>query len=231
VLAAIRLAQGTVDAPSPCPSRSRRLRPGPHRTLHRTILGLSPRGPPGGRDRGPQVVRATPPEPISPDGSPAFRGAFRMPRRTTRDPRRRADPAAVERYLARVAPGSRRALRALRAAIRAAAPDARERISYGIPTFWEDGALVYYAAFTNHLTFFAGSGRLRAKFPGELADWPGTESCIHFGPDRPIPRSLVRRIVRWRIRENRERRAAGPSRQRPARGAENRPRGRRKRLA
>jgi uncharacterized protein YdhG (YjbR/CyaY superfamily) len=109
---------------------------------------------------------------------------------------------AVERYLRRLAPGERAALERLRGIISDVAPAAQEALSYGIPTFVFHGALVHYAAFRTHCSFFGGSGRLRERFRTELSSWPGTKSSIHFSPDRPIPRRLVERIVRWRIREN-----------------------------
>ena len=112
----------------------------------------------------------------------------------------------VEKYLVALPPETQSALQSLRQIIRSAAPKAEETISYRMPTFLYHGNLVHYSAFENHCSFFAGSGRVREEFAGELKVWPGTKSSIHFTPERPIPPGLVKRIVRWRIAENMERR-------------------------
>jgi len=129
---------------------------------------------------------------------------------------RNAGARAVDRYLARLGAADRRALASLRAAIREVAPDAEERISYGIPTFRDHGNLVHYAAFRTHLSFFAGGGRVRQAFARELRRWAGTKSSVHFSSDHPIPGTLIRRIVRWRLRENRSRAAPRTRHRRPS---------------
>lgn len=113
----------------------------------------------------------------------------------------------VDAYLARLPADQRVALEQLRRTIRSAAPGAVEVIGYRMPAFCFHGALVYYAAFPRHLSFLPGSGRVREEFPKELERWSGTKSSIHFTPTRPLPVGLVRRIVKWRLRENLARKA------------------------
>jgi uncharacterized protein YdhG (YjbR/CyaY superfamily) len=129
---------------------------------------------------------------------------------------------AVEAYIAKVPPPFRRALESLRATIRAAAPDAEEVISYGLPAFRQDGPLVYYAAFRDHLSFFPGGPETRRKFAKELAPFGGGKGTVRFTLEHPLPKGLVRRIVLARLEENAARRSeraarkSAPRRRAPA---------------
>ena len=113
--------------------------------------------------------------------------------------------AAVERYIAATPPELQEMLRTLRRAVRSAAPAAAEGISYRMPAFWCDGPLVCYAAFRRHCSFFLGSVRVRTRFRRELSPYSGGKGTVRFFPGTPIPVSLVRQIVRERVRENRTR--------------------------
>jgi uncharacterized protein YdhG (YjbR/CyaY superfamily) len=112
-----------------------------------------------------------------------------------------AAPKTVEEYLAALTPKERKALQAVRRTIRAAAPEATEHIGYGMPGYKQKGVLVYFAAFTNHLTFFAG-GAINEKFAKDLKSFEQTKGGIHFTPEKPIPAALITRIVKLRVREN-----------------------------
>lgn len=108
----------------------------------------------------------------------------------------------VDEYLARVPAEMRAALEGLREAIRSAAPEAEEVISYQIPAFRQNGILVYYAAFRDHCSFFVGSLAVRRRFAAELKPFASGKGTLRFTPQKPIPRALVRRIVKARIAEN-----------------------------
>ena len=109
-----------------------------------------------------------------------------------------AGTAAVEAYLANAREEHRPALHALRATIAAAAPDALEGISYGIPGFKYRGkGLAWYADFTAHCSFFPG-GTAR-NYRAELEGFHLGKGTIQFTPDHPIPADLVTRIVRDRM--------------------------------
>jgi uncharacterized protein YdhG (YjbR/CyaY superfamily) len=109
----------------------------------------------------------------------------------------------VEAYLERIElPGFRRALEALRAVIRREAPDAEEVISYGQPTFKQDGHLVAYAAFKRHLSFFPMSSTLIAEHAEALRPFKTSPGTVQFAPDRPIPDDIVAAMVRARLVEN-----------------------------
>ncbi len=112
-----------------------------------------------------------------------------------------ATPKTVDGYLAALTPKERKALQALRRIIRAAAPNAAEGISYGMPGFKHEGYLVGYAAFKDHLSFFAGAA-INSKFSGQLKTFEQSKGGVHFTPERPIPASLVTRMVKSRVREN-----------------------------
>ena len=112
-----------------------------------------------------------------------------------------ATPKTVDGYLTALTPKARKALQALRRTIHAAAPKAVEGISYGMPGFKHEGYLVGYAAFKDHLSFFAG-GAINSKFSTELKRFEQSKGGVHFTPEQPIPASLVTRMVKSRVREN-----------------------------
>ena len=113
--------------------------------------------------------------------------------------------AEVEAYLDRIQPPEfRRALEALRALIRRKAPDADEIISYGQPTFVQDGHLVAYAAFKKHLSFFPMSSAVIAEHDEALAGFRTSKGTVQFTPDCPIPEAVVVAMVRKRLAQNAE---------------------------
>ncbi len=124
------------------------------------------------------------------------------------DRSRGAGREGVEAYLAKVPPRHRAALEDLRATIKEAAPDAEEVVSYQMPAFRHHGALVYYAAFRDHCSLFIGSVTTQRKFAAELRPFVAGKGTVHFTPDHPLPRDLVRRIVRARVAENEDHEAA-----------------------
>ena len=111
--------------------------------------------------------------------------------------------AEVEAYLARVPEPARTTLEKVRAMIRAAAPrEATEAISYKIPSFQYKGALVWYAAFKNHCSFFPMEGSLAEEFGEELKKYKILKGTIQFPMDEPLPRALVTKIVKGRAARN-----------------------------
>ena len=122
----------------------------------------------------------------------------------------------VAAYLSAVPKDARAALQKLRKDIRAAAPEAKEGISYGMPAFKSMGPLVYYAAFKDHCSFFPASMAVMRRFANELRDYDTTgKGTIRFSAAKPLPAALVRRMVKARIAENEARQALGRRRQRP----------------
>ena len=110
-------------------------------------------------------------------------------------------PSCVDEYLAQVPSDEARAsLERLRSIILEEAPGAQELISYRIPTYKVNGFLVGFAAFKNHCSFFPG--HTVADFTEELKGYKTSKGTIQFRPDKPLPESLVRSIVKARLAEN-----------------------------
>ncbi len=118
-------------------------------------------------------------------------------------------PKDTDEYLAAIPEPARSTLKKIRAAIRSAVPaEASEAISYGMPSFKYKGALVWFAAFSDHCSFFPGSGRVIATFQDELKKFQTSKGTIRFPMDKPLSAALVKKIVKARIAEN-ERRKKG----------------------
>lgn len=116
-------------------------------------------------------------------------------------------PTSVEDYLAALPEGSREALEELRETIKAAAPEATEAISYGMPAFKDHGrVLVYYAAFKHHYSLFPASKGALESFREELRPYEVGKGTIRFRLDQPVPTALVQRIIKARLEENASRR-------------------------
>ncbi len=125
-----------------------------------------------------------------------------MPKSTARKPTpTHSDPSgAVEAYITNVPQPAQDLLRQLREIIRSAAPpEASEVISYGIPAFAFPKPFFGYAAFKQHLSVLPFSGSLFDSFAEELAPYSRTKSSLHLPFDRPLPATLIRRLVRARV--------------------------------
>lgn len=123
-----------------------------------------------------------------------------------------APPAKnVDEYLAQLPEAVQAVLIKLRHCIRSAAPNADEVISYQIPTYKYNGALVHFAAFEKHCSLFVVNKNILKTFEKELSSYKTSGTTIHFTPDKPLPLSLVQKIVKTRIKENSGRVAAKKS--------------------
>ena len=113
--------------------------------------------------------------------------------------------SAVDEHFARFPAAQRAALEKTAAAIRTALPHATEVISYNMPTFKIGGptgdAVVGLDGFTRHNSLFPYSGGVLALLADELADYGQTKGSLHFALDRPLPTTLLKRILRVRIDE------------------------------
>jgi uncharacterized protein YdhG (YjbR/CyaY superfamily) len=92
-------------------------------------------------------------------------------------------------------------LQELRQAVREAAPEAEEVISYQMPAFKQNGILVWFAAFKNHIGFFPKTTAIQT-FKEKLAKYKISKGTVRFPLDEPIPFELVKEIVRFRVKEN-----------------------------
>lgn len=94
-------------------------------------------------------------------------------------------------------------LQSVRKTIKNSAPKAEEVISYMIPTFKLHGNLVHFAAYQNHIGFYPASSGVRT-FAKELTAYKTSKGTIQFPIDQPIPLALIRKIVKFRVKENAE---------------------------
>jgi len=110
-------------------------------------------------------------------------------------------PDKIDEYITNFPVPVQEKLEELRGAIKKAAPEAEEKISYQMPAFTLKGILVYFAAHTNHIGFYPASNVVE-KFKDELADYKCTKGTIQFPFDKPLPLDLITRIVIYRSTEN-----------------------------
>ena len=94
-------------------------------------------------------------------------------------------------------------LQQIRETIRQAAPEAEEAIKYAMPTFVLNGTLVHFAAFKNHIGFYPVPSGIEA-FKEELSVYKGAKGSVQFPLDKPMPLSLITKIVEFRVKENLE---------------------------
>jgi uncharacterized protein YdhG (YjbR/CyaY superfamily) len=110
-------------------------------------------------------------------------------------------PTTIDQYIRGFPKEVQALLSGLRLAIRKAAPQAIEKISYQIPTFYFHGNLVHFGAFKNHISFFPTSSGI-AAFQKELARYKTAKGTVQFPIDKPLPLDLIKRIVKFRVKEN-----------------------------
>jgi uncharacterized protein YdhG (YjbR/CyaY superfamily) len=115
-------------------------------------------------------------------------------------------PSSVEEYLAALPDDARVTLEKLRERIRAAAPMATEGFSYAIPAFKHHGPLVSYAAFKDHCSFFPMSPKVIEAHAADLKGYDIAKGTIRFPIGKPLPATLVKKLVKARIAENEARR-------------------------
>ena len=112
----------------------------------------------------------------------------------------------VDAYLELHPPAVRKRLATLRALIRKAAPQAEEKISYGIPAYMWNGRLLYFAAHAEHIGIYPVTAALKRELGDALKPYLSktAKSTLRLPHDRPLPLALLARVVKVRVRENRE---------------------------
>jgi uncharacterized protein YdhG (YjbR/CyaY superfamily) len=124
-------------------------------------------------------------------------------RKANSDDRASIAPKSMDEYLAAVPEPARSTLNKVCAAIRAVVPpDATETISYGMPTFKYKGALLGFAAFSNHCSLFPMSPSVIEAFKNELKGFQTSKGTIRFPVDKPPSAALVKKLVKARIAQN-----------------------------
>lgn len=120
----------------------------------------------------------------------------------------------IDEYIAGFPPETQAILQELRAVIRAAAPEAQEKISYQMPTFALHGNLVHFAAWKTHIGLYPTASGTQA-FQQELAAYTTSKGAVRFPLDQPLPFDLIRKIVAFRVEEARQKAAQKKTRRKP----------------
>lgn len=110
-------------------------------------------------------------------------------------------PQNIDEYIEQFPADIQAILQEVRQTIREAAPQAREKISYQMPTFDLHGNLVHFGAHKEHIGFYPTPSGIEA-FASELAGYESSKGAVKFPLDQPIPLDLVGRIVKFRVEEN-----------------------------
>ena len=106
----------------------------------------------------------------------------------------------VDEYLRRIEEPKRSTIEALRRTILEIVPDAEQVISYRVPAFRIDGQTVAgFAAFRDHLSYLPFSGSVLSDLADELQGYTMTKSALHFPVDRPLPKTLVKKLIAVRL--------------------------------
>jgi uncharacterized protein YdhG (YjbR/CyaY superfamily) len=144
----------------------------------------------------------------------AFKAASVLPKKDAKSaparktdkkmPAKKASVAKIDDYLATITGDNRAALDQLRKMIRSIVPRAEECISYGMPAFRLDGRVIAgFQATAKGCSYYPFSGTTLQTLAGHLQGYGKTKSALHFRPDKPLPASLVRKLIKARIAETR----------------------------
>ena len=115
-------------------------------------------------------------------------------------------PESIDEYIASAAEEVRQVLESVRVTVQNAAPEAEERISYRMPAFFFEGALVYFAAFKKHIWVYPPVQDEELK--ASLSKYAGPKGNLQFPLSEPMPHAIIARVVKARIKENLARRGA-----------------------
>lgn len=107
----------------------------------------------------------------------------------------------IDTYIASFPAETQKLLKQIRETIKEAAPDAEEKMGYGIPTFTLQGNLVHFASFKNHIGFYPAPSGIVA-FRKELVAYKNSKGAVQFPIDKAIPFGLIAKIAKFRVKEN-----------------------------
>lgn len=114
----------------------------------------------------------------------------------------RAKPKTIDDYLEALPADRREALESLRKTIKAIVPNADECISYAMPAFRVDGRVIAgFLATSKGCSYYPFSGRTLATLSADVASYEQTKGALHFKPERPLPKTLVRKLIKARLAE------------------------------
>lgn len=110
---------------------------------------------------------------------------------------------SIDEYIQQFPKDVQEKLNRLRSVIQEAAPEATEKISYQMPTFYLHGNLVHFAAYKQHIGFYPAPSGIEA-FKEELSEYKNAKGSVQFPLTKPLPYDLVKRIVEYRVAENKK---------------------------
>lgn len=110
------------------------------------------------------------------------------------------NPATVDEYIAAAPPERQEVLHKIRQVIIAAAPDAQERTSWAMPTYWQGENLVHFSDAKHHVGFHPSPQAILA-FADKLIDYKTSKGTVQFPYSKPIPYDLIEEITRWRVEQ------------------------------
>ena len=105
---------------------------------------------------------------------------------------------AINQYISEQPEKVQAILQRIREVVHTAAPDAEERMSWQIPTFWQGENLIHFAAFKKHISIFPG-GEATTVFADRMTEYKTAKGTIQFPLDKPIPYDLIEEITHWRV--------------------------------
>src|SRR5918993_1246660 len=110
--------------------------------------------------------------------------------------------ASIDEYISAFPKEMQKIMQELRAAIKAAAPEAEEKIAYQMPTFALNGNLVLFAAWKNHIGFYGTSDAIQEILKDELSMYANEKGSLKFAFNKPLPLESIKKIVKLRVAEN-----------------------------
>ena len=113
----------------------------------------------------------------------------------------KVDFQSMDEYIATFPEDVQKILQEIRATIKVSAPEAEEKISYQMPTFFLQGNLIHFAAFKNHIGLYPAPRGIEA-FKDELSVYKGAKGSVQFPLEQPMPLELISRIVKFRVADS-----------------------------
>lgn len=111
--------------------------------------------------------------------------------------------SSIDEYHSLLPKSTKDKLQNLRQLILQNAPEVKEEISYNMPAFRQNKVLVYYAAYKNHIGFYPTSSPIKV-FKNELKKFKTSKGAVQFPIDKPLPAALIKKIVKYRVKEDLE---------------------------
>ncbi len=105
-------------------------------------------------------------------------------------------PGTIDEYIEAQSASVRHLLVDVRATIKAVLPDAEERISWRMPTFWREHNIIHFAAFSRHIGLYPGAAAME-HFRERLAEYKTSKGAVQFPLEKPLPLSLIAEIATW----------------------------------